>query len=142
MRLTRAGEYAIRCVLYLSAEGSGEIVNRKQIAVAMGIPTEFLSKIVQQLAREGIVEIHQGSKGGLKLRKPPGEITMLDVIEAVIGEIYLNDCVMKPDSCERTSLCAVHVVWETARDQLRATLRSATFDRLVEADGYIGHFSS
>ena len=140
MRLTRAGEYAVRCVLYLSAQGVGLVANRKQIAAAMEIPNEFLSKIAQQLARAGVIEIMQGAKGGLRLLVPPKGLTMLEVIEAVIGEIYLNDCIVRPESCERSPLCSVHQVWDNARDQLRTTLREATFDKLVQDDGYIQHF--
>ena len=140
MRLTRAGEYAIRCVLYLAAHGTNLVANRKQIAKVMEIPSDFLSKIAQQLAQVGIIEIVQGSKGGLKLTAVPEKLTMLEVIEAVIGEISLNDCVRRPDSCDRSPVCAAHQVWEKARAQLRATLRESTFDTLLKADGYIHHF--
>jgi DNA-binding IscR family transcriptional regulator len=51
MRLTRAGEYAVRCVLYLASKGVDSLCNRKQIAAEMDIPDQFLSKIAQQLAR-------------------------------------------------------------------------------------------
>ena len=59
------------------------------------------------------------------------KLTMLDVVEAVIGEIYLNDCVVRPESCNRISACIIHRVWETARDQLRETLRQADFKSLL-----------
>ena len=64
MRLTKAGEYAIRCALFLSFQGMGVVVSKKEIARAMDIPAQFLGKIAQQLARAGIIEIVQGSKGG------------------------------------------------------------------------------
>ena len=50
MRLTRAGEYAVRCVLYITAQEGGEVVRRQEIAQNMDIPNQFLGKIVQQLA--------------------------------------------------------------------------------------------
>jgi len=137
MRLTRAGESAIRCVLYLASDGTGNTVRRRQIAAAMDIPSDFLTKIAQQLARAGIIQISQGAKGGLKLITAPDELTLLDVIEAIIGEVYLNDCIQRPSSCRRSPICSVHQVWEKARNQLRSTLREATFDKLLEADGYI-----
>ena len=64
----------------------------------------------------------------------PDKITLLDVVEAVSGEIFLNDCIMNPDSCTRSSSCAVNSVWEKAREQLRATLREATFEKLLKED--------
>ncbi len=137
MRLTRAGEYAVRCILYLSAQTQGEIVSRKGIAKAMEIPDQFLTKIAQQLARSGFIEIVQGAKGGYRLLLSPKKLTLLDVVEAVTGEIFLNDCVMNPDSCLRSSSCAIHLVWEKARNNLRATLRRSTFDKLLKEESCI-----
>jgi Rrf2 family transcriptional regulator, iron-sulfur cluster assembly transcription factor len=135
MRLTRAGEYAVRCVLYLCTQEMGVVVNRKEIAQEMEIPDQFLGKIAQQLSRAGILEILQGPKGGLRLLILPDQLNLLYVIETVLGEIFLNDCVLRPDSCKRSPTCAVHRVWEKARYQLRETLREATFEKLLKADG-------
>lgn len=134
MRLTRAGEYGVRCVLYLSMKKKGLVVSRKEVARAMDVPDQFLGKIAQQLSRAGIVEIVQGAKGGLRLLRTPSEINLLNVVEAVIGEIFLNDCIMNPDSCPRSEACAVNRVWEKAKTQLRATLRDASFDRLIKEE--------
>ena len=132
MRLTKAGEYAVRCALFLSFQGMGVVSSKKDIAHTMDIPDPFLGKIAQQLARAGIIEIVQGPKGGYRLLVPPEKLTMLDVVETVIGEIYLNDCVMRPESCDRSSLCAIHRVWGKARDQLRETLRETDFKSVLE----------
>ena len=134
MRITRAGEYAVRCVLYMSDREKNQIISRKEISKDMDIPDQFLGKIAQQLSRSGFIEIVQGARGGYRLLKKPKEITLLDVVESVSGEIFLNDCIMNPDSCTRSSACAVHRVWEEAREQLRATLRNATFDKLLKDD--------
>ena len=130
MRLTRAGEYAVRCMMYLSCLGVGKTGSRMEIAQAMDIPAQFLSKIAQQLARAGYIEIVQGPKGGFRLLIPPDKLTLLGVIETVIGEIYLNDCLMRPESCLRTPTCTVHQVWQKARRQLRKTLAETTFAAL------------
>jgi len=132
LRLTRAGEYAVRSVLYLASQGHGVVCNRKKIADAMDIPTQFLSKIAQQLAHAGLIEIVQGSKGGLRLVVSPEKISLLDVVEAMIGEIFLNDCLLMPESCDRSNTCAAHLVWQKARNQLRTTLQDATFAKLLQ----------
>lgn len=132
MRLTRAGEYAVRCMLYLASLERGELAIRKDIARAMDIPEQFLGKIAQQLSRAGFIDIVQGAKGGYRLVVPPQKLTLLDVVEAVVGEIFLNDCIMRPTSCDRSNACAVHRVWEKARAQLRATLGEATFAGLLQ----------
>jgi Rrf2 family transcriptional regulator, iron-sulfur cluster assembly transcription factor len=132
MRLTRAAEYAIRCVLYLSNQEENVVVGRKEIALAMDIPDQYLGKIAQQLSRAGIIEILQGARGGFRLLKSPSDISLLSVIEAVMGEIFINDCVLRPTSCIRSNACAVHIVWEKARRQLRETLENAPFSQLIQ----------
>ena len=91
MRLTKAGEYAIRCALFLSFQGTSVVASKKEIARVMDIPDQFLSKIAQQLARHGIIEIVQGSKGGYRLLVPPRKLTMLDVVEAAEGPIAARE---------------------------------------------------
>lgn len=134
MRLTRAGEYAVRCALYLAYQGEGVTTNRKEIARVMDIPDQFLSKIAPQLAKAQIIEIIQGAKGGYRLIVSPEKLTMLDVVEAVIGEIYLNDCVIRPESCQRAPACSAHQVWEKARNQLRDTLRQTSFKQMLAVE--------
>ena len=103
MRLTRAGEYAVRCVLHLSSQKEGSIVSRRDISKQMDIPDQFLGKVAQQLARAGLIEIVQGAKGGYRLLVEPSKISLLTVVEAVIGQIFLNDCLMRPGSCKRST---------------------------------------
>ena len=137
MRLTRAGEYAVRCVLYLSAREEGVVTSRREVAEAMEIPGVFLGKIAQQLARAGILEIVQGARGGFRLLRSPEELTLLEVVEAVVGEIFLNDCLLKPRSCSRVESCAVHQVWIKARTQLRETLGQATFAQFLSEESCV-----
>jgi len=134
MRLTRAGEYAVRCVLYLAKKGDGKLVSRQEIAEKCDVPSHFLAKIAQQLAKAGIIEILQGAKGGYRLLRRPDKVTLLDVIEAIIGEIFLNDCVIRPESCHQSLDCAVNRVWIKARDQLRGILSEVTFADLMKDD--------
>ena len=132
MRLTRAGEYAVRCVIYLARRGQGVLVSRQEVAARADIPSHFLAKIAQQLARAGIIEILQGARGGYLLRKKADELTLLEVIEAIIGQIFLNDCVLRPESCRASSACAVNRIWQQASSQLRDTLRAVTFTDLLK----------
>ena len=138
MRLTRAGEYAVRCMLYLSSQPVGAVVNRREVAQAMDIPEPFLGKIGQQLARAGLVELVQGARGGLRMARSPEEVTLLDVVEAVNGPIFLNDCLMRRGFCQRSPECAVHRIWDRARSGLRETLRAATFAELLKEEGVSG----
>jgi Rrf2 family transcriptional regulator, iron-sulfur cluster assembly transcription factor len=134
MRLTRAGEYAIRCVLYMAMHRDRPVIGRKEIAEAMDVPAQFLGKVAQQLARAGIIAIRQGAYRGYELIQPPQDVTLLSVVEAIDGEIFLNDCIHRPDSCDRQSICAVHQVWDRARRQLRDTLAGTNLAGLAEME--------
>lgn len=140
MRLTRAGEYAIRCVLYMAMHREQPILSRKEIAEAMDIPAQFLGKVAQNLAKAGIIAIRQGAYGGYELLLPPEDLNLLRIVESIDGEIFLNDCVHRPDCCERSPICSVHRVWEKARNDLRATLGGTTLAQLVreEREGLSG----
>ncbi|MHC1711501.1 MAG: Rrf2 family transcriptional regulator [Solidesulfovibrio sp.] len=134
MRLTRAGEYAIRCVLYMAMHRDSPIIGRKEIAEAMDIPAQFLGKVAQNLAKAGIIAIRQGAYGGYELVKRPEDISLLSLVEAIDGEIFLNDCIHRPDSCDRQTICSVHHVWEKARRQLRDTLDGTNLAELAEQE--------
>jgi len=131
MKITRAAEYAVRCVLYLAMQGAGVLATRKEISDFADIPPKFLAKIAQELARAGVLEIRQGAKGGFVLLRDPKEITLLQVVEIMIGEIRLNDCTTNPKGCQASASCSVNRVWGVAREQLRKTLGAATFASLV-----------
>lgn len=130
MRLTRAADYAIRCVLYLARLGQGVVISRQEVAQQTDVPAHFLAKIAQELARAGLIEIRQGAKGGFVLSKDPAAISLLEVVEIMIGEIQLNDCIGRPSGCKASYHCAVHRVWLDARNQLRRTLRQVNFEQL------------
>jgi len=118
-------------MIYLAARGEGILVSRQEVAAQAAIPSQFLAKIAQDLAKAGFIEIRQGAKGGFRLQRPAEEISLLEVVEAIIGEIYLNDCVVRPGSCQVTYSCAVHKIWLQARDQLRGLLGGVSLAQLA-----------
>jgi len=134
MRLTRAGEYAVRCLLYIYKQGVGIVVSKREIAAQMEIPEQFLGKVAQQLSRQGLMEVVQGAKGGYKVSIEPQELTLLDVVEAIDGEIFLNDCLVQSETCFREDSCAVHLIWKKARERLRETLQEADFATLLKEE--------
>ncbi|OAG28101.1 RrF2 family transcriptional regulator [Thermodesulfatator autotrophicus] len=129
MRISRATDYGVRLVVYL-AEKPEQIVPRSEVAREMEIPSEFLAKIAQNLAKAGIIEIKQGRSGGYLLRRDPSELTLLEVVEALEGEICLNVCVGRPEACCLSNRCKVHLVWEAARDGLRKLLQGIPVAKL------------
>jgi len=135
MRLTKAGDYAIRCMHYLSAQERGRVVPRKEIAREMQIPDQFLSKIAQQLSHAKFIEIVQGAAGGYRLLVPAHQLSLLDVVEAMVGELVLNDCVQMPHTCFQSSNCSIRKVWVRIRNQMRETMKQTTFAKILEDEG-------
>lgn len=126
-----AAEYAMRAVLYLSAN-YGRVVPRREISDAMDVPSQFLVKIAHDLARKNIIGITQGRKGGYWLKVPPDEITVLDVFEATAGDIVLSPCIEMPDFCKNSESCALREVWKEANEKLKEVFAKYTFKDLLE----------
>ena len=131
MKINRATDYGIRLMMYLAAR-PGTIVPRAEVAQKMAIPAEFLAKIAQLLAKAGFIEIRKGRAGGYILARDPSQITLLDLVETLEGEISLNLCVGRPEACSFSPTCKVHLVWQAARKGLRDFLASIRLTDLIE----------
>lgn len=134
MVITRATEYAIRALLYLSKQPQGEIVFKKDICESQDITPAFLTKILQPLIKAGIVGSQRGVGGGFFLLRHPAEITLLDVVMAEEGPLYLNHCLERPGICKKDFFCPIHGAWKEVRGQLMEVLGGYTFARLAEQE--------
>ena len=130
MIITRATEYAIRAVMYLATQPLGDVVLKKDICQTQDITPAFLTKILQPLIKANLVGSQRGVTGGFFLRRPPSEITLLDILEAEEGPLYLNRCLMHDEFCERTDNCPVHDIWHQLRDTMKTHLSQATIASL------------
>ncbi len=140
MRLTWAVEYAVRCMGYLVHKGDGVLVSKPEISERAEIPSHFQAKIAQQLSKARLIVIKQGPKGGYSLLLPPEEVSLLQVVEVMIGEISLNECVDRPSSCSVSKSCSVHKVWAKASRQLRETLADVSLAQLSKNESCIPVF--
>ncbi len=129
MEITRETDYAIRCVLYLCGKKE-EITMIDEIAREMEVPRSFLAKILQKLARASLVKSFRGVKGGFQLARPPAGISLLDVVEAIEGEVTMNLCVLDQALCGRSDACPVHPVWVDIRKDFRKVLGKYNFEKL------------
>jgi Rrf2 family protein len=127
-------------MIYLAHKGQGVLVSKQEIAEKAEIPPHFLAKIVQQLSKAHLIVIKQGPKGGYSLLKPPAEVSLLQIVEVMIGEISLNECVGRPSSCALSKKCSVHKVWEKASRELRETLAEVSLAQLSENESCIPVF--
>lgn len=132
MMLTRASDYAVRVMVHLAGLPAGSRTTRDELAMQGEVPEHFLSKILQSLARSGLITAHRGMMGGYELARPAESITLLDVVEAMEGPLVLNVCLAEGPSCQRKGWCSVHRVWAEAQDALTAVLRAATMRQLAD----------
>ena len=129
--ITRATEYAIRAILYMSRQPAGEIIYKKDICKAQDITPAFLTKILQPLIKDQIVGSQRGVGGGFYLAKAPAEITLLDIIKSQEGPVYLNQCLIEEGACEREFFCPLHGAWAQIRKEFMATLSRYDFASLA-----------
>jgi Rrf2 family protein len=123
MRITRQADYATRTIYYLSRLGPHQRVTTKTIAENLKIPSSFLSKTIPRLKVAGLMHTTRGARGGVSLARPPSNISVLDVVEAIDGPIVLHDCDLAPEDCP------LHPFWGETQTLLVDQLQNATFDQ-------------
>lgn len=131
--LTRSVEYGLHCLLWLADFGDRPLSSR-DLADLQGISPSFVAKIFPLLEKAGIVTASEGLRGGYRLARPPAEISVLQVVDAIEGDKPLFDCQEIRGRCALfdgappdwavSGVCAIHAVMLKAekamRDQLAA----------------------
>jgi len=132
MKITRAGDYALRVLGYMASEqNKGKVFMRNDLSRICGVPDSFLGKILQALARENILESERGKKGGFKINKSPKEITVYDIIKAVEGDIMINECLLDKEFCESSFNCNIQTILGSIRNNLIKDMQKYTLQDLV-----------
>lgn len=131
MQITRQADYAVRAVLHLARVGNKERSATSMIAKEQNIPPSFLAKIISQLSIAGLLHTSRGARGGVTLAREPGEITLLEVVEAIDGPIQLNECVGNNGACTFDHDCPIKPVWCDAQDELVSRLRNTNFQQML-----------
>jgi Rrf2 family protein len=132
MQLTRAADYAVRVMIHMAGLPQGTRTSRTELASAAGCPDQFLSKVLQDLTRAGLVVSHRGNTGGFELPATRGGPTVLEVVEAVEGPLHLNVCLTHDRACERQEWCPAHNMWARAQEALVSVLRSTPISELAK----------
>ncbi|HKI76990.1 MAG TPA: Rrf2 family transcriptional regulator [Ignavibacteriaceae bacterium] len=125
-------EYGIQGVLYLAAHMDKDAMPSDEIAKALSIPKEFISKILQSLTESGIVESKKGKNGGFALAKDPKKIRLIDVVAAIDGLEIFNSCVLGFPNCSPDHPCPVHHNWGELRTKAYNMLTDETLDKFKE----------
>lgn len=126
-------QHALRALIYLAEKNAPGPVLVREIAEASDVPQPSLAKILHSLRGRGLVRSTKGPGGGYQLARPGDQLRVVDVIEAVDGQIDLNSvCVLGLDTCNDEASCALHDVWKLFRQNYAATLSSMTLRAAAE----------
>jgi Rrf2 family protein len=132
MKLSTQADYAVRAVFELSRHEPGAVLHTGDIAAAQRIPGPRLAKVIHDLARADLVRTQRGHQGGVMLARPPAEISVRDVYEAVEGPILLCRCRQRVEPCVDDG-CDMHEFWHGVETLLTEELQTMTFATLTDA---------
>ncbi len=107
LRLSKKADYGLMAVNHLAQHYGEAAASAKDIAQAYGIPVGLMAKVLQRLARRGLLKSQQGPAGGYTLSRPPEFISALDVISAIDGPVMITSCSTHRGECFQTPLCTV-----------------------------------
>ena len=131
MRITAKVDYAVRAAIELVGADRGAPVKGDRISAAQDIPTKFLENILSELRRAGLVGSRRGTEGGYWLARPPGQITIADIIRAVEGPLA-NVQGVRPEELEFTGRAEpLQRMWVCVRASLRSVLEQVTLADLA-----------
>lgn len=124
---------AIHAVMCLSAIGEGQMANLNEIARAFKVSQAHLSKVMQRLGKAGLVRALRGPQGGYALASSPGEVTLLQVYEAIEGKVVLNACLLPRQICA-AGTCGLGTIVCDLQIKLRDYLAGTTLGALIAGD--------
>lgn len=105
LRLSRKAEYGIIALKYMLSRPARQTCSAREIAERYNIPVELMAKVLQKMAKDGLLESAQGIHGGYALALPPARISVADVVESIDGPIGIVECVVSEEECK----CVQHV---------------------------------
>jgi Rrf2 family protein len=130
--LSQTSEYALRAVLYLAMRGGEGPVKIDEIAGALEVPRNYLSKTLHQLARAGVLSSGRGKHGGFRLGRPAEEMTLGDVVLPFEPAALARRCLLGEGECSDETACAAHARWKRVAEPMLAFFHETTVAALVE----------
>jgi len=125
-----ATDYGLLALGYLSQQEPGRLACAKEIAEAYNIPPELLAKILQKLARAGLVKSHAGPTGGYVLAREPRDINVSSVISAVEGPVHLVRCLNDDLSCLLAHTCDIVEPMRIIQERVLELLEEITLEEI------------
>lgn len=121
---SKACEYGIRATLYIAQQSrNGTRANLREIARAVDSPEAFTAKIMQKLARHGVVESRKGPAGGFFIQSS-SKTKLIEIVQAIDGDVIYNGCGLGLDECSDSRPCPLHEEFISIRGSLKKMLEN------------------
>ena len=131
MKISTKGRYALRLMLDLAINYTGEYISIKSIAARQEISEKYLEQIITQLNRAGFVRSVRGAQGGYMLAKAPTEYTVGMILRLMEGSLAPVSCIEEDEPCDRASRCVTQDVWLKIQEAVENVVDNITLADLV-----------
>ncbi|MFZ0820324.1 MAG: SUF system Fe-S cluster assembly regulator [Candidatus Acidiferrales bacterium] len=132
LKLSKKADYGLIAVKHLATRGVEAAQSAADIAEVYGISATLLAKVLQKLARSGLVTAQHGSAGGYRLARDPSEISALDVISAVDGPVFITSCTTTRGECFQSPKCTVREPLRRVNESIMQVLSTVTISQMSD----------
>ena len=132
LKLSKKSDYALIALKHLAVNADKGSFSASDIAEAYGISAPLMAKVLQKLARVGIVTARHGSNGGYTLARDAKLITALEAIDAIDGPLSLTSCVTNHGDCEQTKTCTIKEPLRRVNNTILAVLNKVTISEMAD----------
>jgi Rrf2 family protein len=134
VKLTTRGRYGLRAMLELARCFDGPPVLMSTLAARERLSRKYLHALLAALKSAGLVYSVRGAGGGFRLSKPPSDIHLGEILQAVEGPLSLVECVTCADACDRARDCTARRVWQELSGVIEAALEGITLGNLIATE--------
>jgi Rrf2 family protein len=139
LKLTKKADYGLIALKHLAeaaaSDGMGTACSTKEIADAYNIPQEALAKILQRLAKAGMLASHHGMNGGYALARESKSITAFEVIKVIDGPLFITSCSTHKGECHQSSKCNIKEPLKKVNDSIHDVLMKITIADMQDPNG-------
>jgi Rrf2 family transcriptional regulator, iron-sulfur cluster assembly transcription factor len=130
---SKSCHYGLQAMIYIALKSTdGNNVDLTQIATELDIPKHFLSKILQQLVKNQLLQSMKGPTGGFRLSRPSDQITLVQIIKAIDGLDIFNQCGIGFKACDDDHPCPIHHDYKVVRNRIQHLFETKTLLELTE----------
>jgi Rrf2 family protein len=132
MKLSKKADYGLIALKHLAIHGGEGSCSASDIADLYKMSTPLMAKVLQRLAKEGIVVARHGSAGGYTLARPATDISALDVIRAIEGPLFITSCMTSRGACDVATTCSIREPLRRVNDSILDVLAKVTISQMSD----------